>query len=209
MFDMQKRKAIFTLVVCAVSAFAVTAHAQGRLSQLQTELSNTTISGSVQYGLFGSFQNSNGAGNRPLQEFFHHQRNGSTSLSPIPPRSPINSGGLIIVPVGADYPSGEEFYSTGAELLEASRSTTLIDQPVMPPIPPTPSQNSSSLFQSSSFVLMSIDSFYSQSASSSGSALNFQTSSLTIQAVPEPSSFVLLAVGLLSGASIFRRKFTN
>jgi hypothetical protein len=34
-------------------------------------------------------------------------------------------------------------------------------------------------------------------------------SSLTIQAVPEPSSFVLLAVGLFSDATIFRRKFTN
>ena len=41
--------------------------------------------------------------------------------------------------------------------------------------------------------------------SSSGIGLA-SPSSLTIQAVPEPSSFVLSAVGLLCGASIFRRK---
>jgi hypothetical protein len=40
---------------------------------------------------------------------------------------------------------------------------------------------------------------------SSGIGSAFQASSLTIQAVPEPSSFVLLALGLLTGATIFRR----
>jgi hypothetical protein len=43
-------------------------------------------------------------------------------------------------------------------------------------------------------------------ASSSGIG-SVSPSSLTIQAVPEPSSFVLLAIGLLTGATIFRRKF--
>jgi hypothetical protein len=207
MFAMHKQTALFTLIVCVASAFAVTARAQGRLSQSQTELSSTTISGSVQCDIFCSFQHPNGVGNGLLQEFFHHQRNVSTSLSPIPP---INFGGLIIVPVGADYPTGEEFYSAGADLMEASRPTALIDQPVMPLIPPTPSQDSSSLFQSSSFVLMSIDSFYSQSASSSGSVPELQTSSLTIQAVPEPSAFALggLALGLIAIMRISQRKGT-
>lgn len=41
--------------------------------------------------------------------------------------------------------------------------------------------------------------------SPSGLTAAFQPSSLTIQAVPEPSSFVLLAVGLLTGTTIFSR----
>jgi hypothetical protein len=45
----------------------------------------------------------------------------------------------------------------------------------------------------------------SPSGLSSGIGSASRTSSLAIQAVPEPSSFVLLAIGLLTGATIFRR----
>jgi len=41
--------------------------------------------------------------------------------------------------------------------------------------------------------------------SASGLTASLQPSSLAIQAVPEPSSFVLLAVGLLTGTTIFSR----
>ena len=73
--------------------------------------------------------------------------------------------------------------SDDLSLIEGSRQrTTLINSPLTPVPPPTPLTDSSS-----------------------GIAPVFQTSSLTIQAVPEPSSFALLAVGLLIGAAIFRR----
>jgi len=83
--------------------------------------------------------------------------------------------------------------------IEASRTRTENGQFLLPSLPPTPVQDSS-LFQSSSFVLMSIDSFYAQSAQPSGGAADFQTSSLTIQAVPEPSTFALgsLAISLIA-----------
>jgi len=41
---------------------------------------------------------------------------------------------------------------------------------------------------------------------SSGISPSFQTSSFTIQAVPEPSSFALLAIGLLTGTAQFIRR---
>jgi hypothetical protein len=108
-------------------------------------------------------------------------RNGSgnNSGSPIPPGPPINSGGLIIVPVGStvEFPTDGGFmgfYSappSGAELMEASRQNTLIDQPVMPLLPPTP---------------VTVD-------------FQPQLVSLAIQTVPEPSTFTLggLALGLM------------
>jgi hypothetical protein len=172
LLPMRKRATTFILIVCVASAFAVTSHAQGRLSQSQTELSNTTISGYVQDGIFDSSQNPNEAGNRPLQEFFHHQGNGNTSLSPVLPTPPIVYGGLVMFSIGVTFPTSfdtgsdsVEFYSTGADLMEASRSTTLIDQPVMPLIPPTPVGNS-----------------------------------FSIQPVPEPSTFALgsLALALIA-----------
>lgn len=193
-------------MVCLASVFAVTASAQGRLSPSQTELSNTTINGSVQDGVFGSFQNLNVAGSRPLQEFYRHQRNVSTSLTPIPPSPPNDFDGLIIFSVGVNYPIGEGFYSTGSDLFEESRTTALMNQPVLPPIILTPTQDSSSLFQSSSLVLMSVDSFYSQTAISSGIAQNVQSTTFTIQSVPEPSSVVMLALGIMAVVSARSRR---
>jgi hypothetical protein len=90
---------------------------------------------------------------------------------------------------------------TPAEILAPSQSDWR-----SPRISSAPVQDSS-LFQSSSFVLMSIDSFYSQQASASGNAQGFQTSSLTIQAVPEPSTFALgsLAFVLMAVARAIRK----
>ena len=98
------------------------------------------------------------------------------------------------------------FISGNLSLIEASRARSQ-NSLKLPSIPPSPFQDSSSLFQSSSFVLMTIDSFYAQSAPPSGSASDFQTSSLTIQAVPEPSTFALggLAFVLIAVARVIRQ----
>lgn len=170
----------YLAIALTASALVSSTHAQGRLSQLQTELSNTTISGYVQDGIFDSFPHtSRGGGN--LLGFSHHQRNGN-SLSPIMPTLPIDSGGgLFILPVGS---TGEfsldgggvlDVYFTppmGVDSVEISRSG-LIDQPVTPLIPPTP-----------------LD------------------SSFSIQPVPEPSTLALggLAFGLIAIARKQRRK---
>jgi len=171
LLPMRKRATTFILIVCMASAFAATARAQGKLSQSQTELSDTTISGYVQDGFLGSLQNTNGTGNRPLEGLFYHQRDGSTSLSPVPPTPPI------------------EFFSTGADLMEAYRPTELVDQPVQP------LDAASEVIGTGAVATQPILQFAPMYPNSPP----LGTSAFDLQPVPEPSTFALggLALGLI------------
>src|ERR1039458_4898486 len=110
-------------------------------------------------------------------------------------------------------------------MVEANRVVTLIDQPVQPLLPLAPttvsvhaqgqmvisgadasaafsgSQNLGNQVTESYWIMVTIP-ILTPSGISPGIG-SVSPSSLTIQAVPEPSSFVLLAVGLFSGATIF------
>jgi PEP-CTERM motif len=74
------------------------------------------------------------------------------------------------IPTGAFYSDS----SSGVEMIEASRTQSLIDHPVQPILLPTPD-------------------------------LPIQFNQAGIQPAPEPSTFALLAAGLLIGAAVFRR----
>jgi hypothetical protein len=188
---MQKRTAIFTLIVCVASAFAVTAHAQERLSQLQTELSNTSISGYVQSELtFVPPQNTFRARNRTFLgqriELSRSQNTEITSLTPIAPSFEENalylSSSFVLMSVDSFYQTSPPPVSApdssidGADMIEATRAGDgFAMQPVQNVMPPTP---------------------------------DFQISQAGIQPVPEPSTFALgsLAIALIALVRLSKRQ---
>jgi hypothetical protein len=188
-----KSKAATIVLAIVFIANVFSARADEKLSSLQTALSSTTIGG---YGsTFTAFQIQPRISGRQawLTEFSQWQtRNDGASLLLLPPINPseveitVATFNLINVDFAPSFnsqPIVRAIYdgnSSGVEMIETSREDTLIDQPVQPLLPPTPITDVSSGFQP-------------------------QISPLVIQAVPEPSPSVLLAVGLLIGAAIFRR----
>jgi len=175
---MRMRPTTFTLTVIA-SALAFTARADDRLSQVQTALGSTTISGFVQSGFtFYPSRDAFGTRNRILwgQHQFELPRFQSLSLTPLPPPSLdentlFQSSSFVLSLVDTPVqpvllPSAANPSTTGACMLEAIRADEATG-PIQFPIAPPPD------FQ-------------------------IQLNQAGIQPVPEPSIFALggLAVGL-------------
>lgn len=179
----QSQATAFTLTIAFIAvALTFTARADERMSQVQTALGSTTISGFVQSGFtFNPPRGAFGTGNRILwgQHHFEIPRFQSTeslSLTPLPPPS-LNENTLFqsssfvlalvdtpVQPVSMPLPS--DSFPVGATMLEAIRMDEATG-PLQFPIAPPP------YFQ-------------------------IQLDQAGIQPVPEPSIFALggLAVGL-------------
>ncbi len=178
---MRKRATVFTLTVIA-SALVFTARADERMSQSQTALGSTTISGFLQSDItFYPPQDAFSTRNRILWgqhqfEFPRFQNTESSSLTPLPPPSLDENGlfqsssfvlTLVDTPVQPVLlPSAANPSTAGACMLEAIRADEATGSLQLPIAPPPDFQ--------------------------------IQLNQAGIQPVPEPSIFALggLAVGL-------------
>jgi hypothetical protein len=188
----QNQATAFTLTIAFIAgALTFTARADERMSQVQTVLGSTTLSGFVQSGFtFYPLRNASSTQNRilwgqPHFEFPRFQNTESPSLTPLPPPSLeentlFQSSSFVLALVDTPVqpimmPLPSDSFPAGATMLEAIRmdeATGVLQFPIAPP-----------------------------------PDFQIQLNQAGIQPVPEPSAFAL--GGMAFGLIVFRRLKLN